>query len=138
MTNKNNYDDVLQFKAIELLKSSINLPENTTEPITDFNFNISVENKVDAKQKLILVDIHIEVKNENQSVLLGSLSVSCIYELRNFENLVALKSEGKIMLPQELIDKLTLMSTSTARGVMFSVFRGTFLHGAILPIIHLY
>jgi len=44
--------------------------------------------------------------------------------------------EGKdINLPSEFITTINSLSLSTSRGILFMLFRGTFLHSAILPII---
>jgi hypothetical protein len=38
-------------------------------------------------------------------------------------------------LPSGIIDLLNSVSVSTVRGMMFSAFKGTFLHNAVLPVI---
>ena len=45
------------------------------------------------------------------------------------------KQHTLVDLPQEFITLLNSIALSTTRGVMFSQFRGTVLHNAILPII---
>jgi hypothetical protein len=81
------------------------------------------------------VIVHVEIKNDDHSVVLGSLSVSCIFEILNFEDVIKVEADGKVNIPQRLIETLNIISVSTTRGVMFSTFKGTFLHGAVLPII---
>jgi hypothetical protein len=124
-----------QVRAIELLNSSLQLPAIPNASITNFNFNISIESRVDAPNKLVFVIVHIDIKNDDQSLVLGALSVSCIYEIANFEEVITVEADGKLDLPQLLIETLNSISISTTRGVMFSMFKGTFLHNAILPII---
>lgn len=125
----------LQIRTIELLNSSIKLPANSNKPITNFNFNIGIESRIDAQNKLIFVIVHVEIKNDDQSIILGNLSVSCIFEIANFVDVIKVKTNGKVDIPQKLIEMLNSISISTTRGVMFSTFRGTFLHSAVLPII---
>lgn len=125
----------LQIRTIELLNSSIKLPANSNKPITNFNFNIGIESRIDAQNKLIFVIVHVEIKNDDQSIILGNLSVSCIFEIVNFVDVIKVKTNGKVDIPQKLIEMLNSISISTTRGVMFSTFRGTFLHSAVLPII---
>lgn len=125
----------MQIRAIELLNGSLNLPANPNTPATNFNFNISIENRADANNKLVFVIVHVEIKNDDHSVVLGALSVSCIFEILNFEDVIKVEADGKVNIPQHLIETLNTISISTTRGVMFSTFKGTFLHGAILPII---
>lgn len=125
----------LQIIAIELLRSSIELPAKQDEPITSFNFNIEIESRIDAPKKRVFLIVHVTVKNEEETVVLGNLSVSCIYEIGNFKDVVKVKTDGHMDVPRQLIETLNSISISTTRGIMFSTFKGTFLHGAVLPII---
>lgn len=125
----------MQIRAIELLNGSLSLPVKSNTPVTNFNFNINIESRADAVNKLVFVIVHVEIKNDDHLVVLGALSVSCIFEIVNFEDVIKLDSDGKVNIPQRLIETLNIISISTTRGVMFSTFKGTFLHGAVLPII---
>jgi hypothetical protein len=125
----------MQIRAIELLRGSLNLPANPNTPVTNFNFNISIESRADAVNKLVFVIVHVEIKNDDHSAVFGTLSVSCIFEIVNFEEVITVEADGKVDIPQRLIETLNIISISTTRGVMFSTFKGTFLHGAVLPII---
>jgi hypothetical protein len=125
----------LQLKAIELLNGSINLPSVPNIQLTNFNFNISLESKADRENKLVFVIVSIEIRNEDQTNILGSLSISCIYNVGNFEEVIIIDPAGNLHIPQPLIEILNSISISTARGVLFSTFKGTFLHNAFLPII---
>jgi len=125
----------MQIKAIELLNGSLQLPSVPNTAITAFNFNISIESRADAQNKLVFVIVHVEIRNEDHSLVLGALSVSCIFEIVNFNDVIKIEENGKLDIPQPLIETLNIISISTTRGVMFSTFKGTFLHGAVLPII---
>jgi hypothetical protein len=125
----------MQIRAIELLNGSLNLPANPNTPVTNFNFNISIESRADAVNKLVFVIVHVEIKNDDYSIVLGALSVSCIFEIVNFKDVIKVEADGKVNIPQRLIETLNIISISTTRGVMFSTFKGTFLHSAVLPII---
>lgn len=125
----------LQLKSIELLKESISLPSVPDVSLNNFNFNISLENKADATNKFLFAIVSVEIRSEDQSHILGSLAVSCIYSVANFDEVVKIEADGKLDIPQPLIEILNSISISTTRGVMFSTFKGTFLHNAFLPII---
>jgi len=129
------FDVEMQIKSIELLSSTLNLPANPNAPLINFNFNISVESRADAANKLVFVIVHVKINNDDQSMLLGTLSLSCIFEIANFEDVIKVETDGQLIIPQGLINTLNTISISTTRGVMFSTFKGTFLHGAVLPII---
>jgi hypothetical protein len=125
----------LQLKSIELLKGSINLPSVPEVSLNNFNFNISLESKADATNKFLFVIVSVEIRSEDQNHILGSLAVSCIYSIVNFDEVVKIEADGKLDIPQPLVEILNSISISTARGVMFSTFKGTFLHNAFLPIV---
>ena len=125
----------LQLKSIELLKGSISLPSVPDVSLNNFNFNISLESKADATNKFVFVIVSVEIRSEDQNHILGSLAVSCIYSLVNFDEVVKIEADGKLDIPQPLVEILNSISISTARGVMFSTFKGTFLHNAFLPIV---
>jgi hypothetical protein len=111
------------------------LPVVQNAAITSFNYNINIESRADAANKLVFVIVHVQIKNDNQTNILGALSVSCVFEIENFEEMIKTEPDGKLNIPQPLIDTLNSISISTTRGIMFSTFKGTFLHNAILPVI---
>lgn len=125
----------IKIKAIELLKGSLQLPAVPNTTVTTFNFNISIESRADAPNKLVFVIVNVDIKNDDYSLVLGALSVRCIFEIVNFDEVIKNDGNGNLVLPLQLIETLNSISISTTRGVMFSTFKGTFLHGAILPII---
>jgi hypothetical protein len=100
-----------------------------------YAFNISIESRGDATNKLVFVIVSVEIKDAEQILLLGSLAVSSIFEIANFKEVIQLNSEGLVIIPESLRNTLNSIAISTTRGVLFSEFRGTFLHGAVLPII---
>jgi hypothetical protein len=125
----------LQLKSIELLKGSISLPSVPEVSLNNFNFNISLDSKADSNNKLLFVIVSVEIRSEDQNHVLGSLAVSCIYSIVNFDEVVKIEADGKIDIAQPLVEILNSISISTTRGVMFSTFKGTFLHNAFLPIV---
>jgi hypothetical protein len=126
----------LSLKAIELIKGSIDTPPLPEVALVNFSFNINIESKADEVQKLIFVIVSIEIKNEPQTQILGSIAASCVYLIDNFSDVVTKDSQGNLVIPKPLVDTLNSISISTTRGIMFSTFKGTFLHNAILPIIN--
>ncbi len=128
-------DAQLQLTAIELLKGSINLPVAPELTLTDFIFNINLESRVDTEKNLVFIITDVEIRNADQTLSLGSLTSSCIFKIMNFNEVITTDLEGVVNLPQHLVDILNSISISTTRGLMFSTFKGTFLHNAFLPII---
>lgn len=119
--------------AIELLKASLNHPEKKIPAQINFQFDISLEHKFRLEENIFLVITKIDVSNDDKSALLGSLSSSCVFRIDNLNEFV--NGANKIKFHQHFIDTLNSISISTTRGMMFSHFRGTFLHNAHLPVI---
>ncbi len=131
----NKWRNNLKINAVELLDSSIVFPKEMDQPPTDFNFKIKVENRIDSPRELILSFVNIEISDKSETVLLGSLTVSSVYQLIDFVQLIKVKEDGLYDIPKELLDMINSISLSTTRGVMFSTFKGTLLHNAILPLV---
>lgn len=125
----------IQLQGIELLKGSLELPNAVNGVVNNFNFDINIENKIDPTNKLIFVIVNINVKGDDATLTLGALSVSCIFHLLNFDEIIKPNTEGKFDVPTQINEVLNSISVSTTRGIMFSTFKGTLLHNAFLPII---
>jgi hypothetical protein len=134
-TENKNFAVDLKLKGIELLHGSINFPANPNISLSTFNFNISLETRADATTKMLFIIVAVEIKSEDQNNILGSLTASCIYEISDFDKYVKFDSEGKLHIPPQVNEILGSITISTVRGIMFSTYKGTFLHNAFLPII---
>ncbi|RYY90879.1 MAG: hypothetical protein EOO15_00730 [Chitinophagaceae bacterium] len=125
----------LQLKALEILHSSVSVPQEPDVNIGNFHFNINLDTKADAQNKLLVLIVQVEIKNEDQKHLLGSLVLSNIFEIANFEQVITVEYGGNFNVPQHLTESLANQAIATARGVLFASFKGTFLHNAVLPLI---
>jgi hypothetical protein len=125
-----------QIKSVELIKQNLELLETNINPITSFNFNIGVEQKLDYKNKLLIVITHVEITpTENLDLKLGSASVACVFSIENFEEVIKSDKKGIPHIDEIITQTLNSISISTSRGVLSQVFKGTFLHQAILPLL---
>jgi len=102
--------------------------------LSNFKFNITVENRFDSSNKLVFAIVNVEIKTENLAHTLGSVSVSCFYHMSNYDDIIEVK-EKISSLPPLLRETINSVSISTTRGVMFSIFKGTILHNALLPVV---
>jgi len=126
-----------QIKSIELIKQNFALPVKQIEAITNFNFNIGLEQKLDHVNKLIIVITHIDIfKTEDLDLKLGSASVACVFTIEKYEEVVQIDKKGITHIEEYITQTLNSISISTTRGVLSQLFRGTFLHNAILPIVN--
>jgi hypothetical protein len=122
-----------QIKRIDLLEACLCHPISDMPELINFQFDIKLEHKFNIENRFFVVVGSIEIFNEDKLNKWGSFSISCNYEIENFHEFV--ENNGKLVLPDEFIIALNSITLSTARGMMFSQFRGTFLHNAILPIV---
>ena len=123
-----------QLKGIELLDCSLNHPKKHIPARMIFNFDIKLEHKIISDNNLIAVALTVDINDEQKSNKLGSIMASCIFEIPELKIYID-KNSNLPKLPEPFLTTINSISISTVRGVMFSQFRGTFLHNAILPVI---
>jgi hypothetical protein len=97
-----------------------------------FKFTINIEHLFNIKDNLIAIKPNIEIFTEKNDTILGTLTASLVFE---FDNLSVFIIENQIKLPLDIIITINSLSISTVRGIMFSTFKGTYLHNAFLPVI---
>lgn len=127
---------VFEFKliAIELLEFSLNLDEKILSNLKLFHYNVNIEHRIVEESKLVIVLIHVSVIHENQESVLGTVKASCIFEVINIEEIIKQKG-NHISILEGASNVINSITISTVRGIMFTLFRGTILHNAILPVI---
>lgn len=125
----------LQIKAIDILEFSIKLPQEDAGSPAHYNFNIGVESRMNPIEKAVLVLVNIEVTSQDQKVILATIKTGCQFWLSNFEDIIEIKAEETPFIPQTLLEVINSISISTTRGILYSNFKGTFLHATILPIL---
>jgi hypothetical protein len=121
-----------RLKNIEFLQSSIAAINFVIGLDTIFKFNINIEHIVNIDENWIAIRPNVEIFIEDKDFILGKLSSSLIFEV---ENLASYVVDKDLKLPSDIIMALNSISISTLRGIMFSTFKGTYLHNAFLPVI---
>ena len=121
-----------RLKNIELIQSNITPIDYILSPDVIFKFTINIEHLVNIKDNIIAIKPNIEIFTEENETILGTLTASLVFE---FDNLSAFVIENEIKLPLDIIIAINSLSISTVRGIMFSTFKGTYLHNAFLPVI---
>lgn len=123
-----------QFKGIEVLDVKLSCPKQPLPAQMTFHFKIGLEQKINAENKLVIVITTVDVLHEDNETRLASLRASCIFEIANFEDFL-IEGSQQVSIPDTIMVTLSSVSISTIRGIMYSQFKGTFLHSAILPIV---
>lgn len=121
-----------RLKNIEFSQSSLSAIDYAIGIDTIFKFNINIEHLVNINENCIAIKPNVEIFTEDNAFILGKLSSSLIFE---FENLASFVVDKEVKLPSDIIIAINSISISTIRGIMFSTFKGTYLHNAFLPVI---
>lgn len=82
-----------------------------------------------------MIRIRLVININSKDVKCGSLTSLFWYSIEDFDAVIKKNKSGKSDIPEGLKVTLNSISISTARGMLFSAFRGTALHDAILPVI---
>ncbi|HAX95978.1 MAG TPA: hypothetical protein DCY35_05575 [Prolixibacteraceae bacterium] len=123
-----------QLKGIELLDINLNSPQIPLNPERIYNFNINIEQRISKEEKLVIVITSIDLVHEPDKQCHATIKTSCIFFVENILDFVSANSQ-QIDLPEHFIITLNSISLSTTRGIMFSQFKGTFMHHVLLPIL---
>ncbi|WP_341199379.1 hypothetical protein [Croceibacter atlanticus] len=123
-----------QVKGIEILETNLSSPENPINDDTVFGFNLQSNQSFNLDNELVIVTCEVDIFDTGYDQKLGHLKVSCLYYLKDLKS-YANEENNSISLPEGMVVTLNSISISTVRGVMYGVFRGTFLDGAILPVV---
>lgn len=126
--------DQLSFKiaGIELIEYSIKQPFEVLPEQFESRYNVNIEHKVDSKNNRIIVTMSFEVIAEETSYSLANAKIGCIFDFAEINQFI---ENDSIHIPEQFVVTINSISLSTCRGVMFGLFRGTYLHNTILPII---
>lgn len=134
MPDKKNESIQFQVIGIEIHEMNLNTPKLVPDSNIFFNFKIFHEHKVDLDNNQVFVIVTVDITGNDKEPKYASMKVSCVFNIAEISKYVDAKTK-KHRFPASFVTTLNSISYSTVRGVMFSQFKGTFLHNAILPLI---
>ena len=124
-----------QIKSIELVEASMTPPKDQSSPTRTYQYNINIEHRIIPDKKWFFVMVTINILDDANNMKLGHVKAVVNFAINNFDEFLDANNKTKINLPEEMITVFNSISISTTRGIMFSQFKGTYLHNAILPIL---
>lgn len=134
MSKKKEENIEFQLINIEILESEIKSPKEPLPNSIVFSFDIALEQRFNVEQELIFVICDITTfPQDNPEQKLGKYRASCIFKVNNLNKYIT--KGKKINISENFIITINSVAISTTRGLMFSLFKGTFLQGAILPLL---
>jgi hypothetical protein len=124
-----------QIRGIEISDVRLSHPENDLPQATRYNFEINLKHKIVGEDNLIIVAPTITIIYDTDQEIHGSITVNYFFQVENLGHFKKPESD-KYDLPDDFIATLNSISISTTRGIMFSQFKGTFLHNTVLPVVN--
>lgn len=124
-----------QIKGIEISDITLNYPGKLLPKETKYNFEINLRHKIVGEENLIIVAPIINIIYDEDKEIHGSIRTSLIFQIENLEQFKKSDSD-EYDIQESFITTLNSIALSTTRGIMFSQFKGTFLHHAILPTVN--
>ncbi|MCT4581082.1 MAG: hypothetical protein N4A35_06655 [Flavobacteriales bacterium] len=119
---------------IEVLESYIKAPQKALPNFNDFSFSLDIQHQLNQDSEIIYVITEITVfHSSDKENLIGKYKSNCVFKIPQINDFL----DKELNLPENHLTTLNSISYSTTRGMMFSDFKGTFLHQAILPIVPL-
>ena len=123
-----------KISAIETLDLEMKHPKQQNIDFNTFHFDLKLQHRINAEKKLVFVITNITIMDKEKSNQVGYLETSCIFEVENFNDYLSSDNDNNAKFPDTFINEINSMAISTTRGIMFSEFKGTFLHKAVLPV----
>lgn len=122
----------IQLQGIDLIEFSFSSQDAPSETHI---FEVNVESKVNKKDLNIVIITNIKILTSDKDKCLAKVVTGCRYLVDNLKEFIE-KSNDDFEMPILLVDLLNSISLSTTRGIMFELFKGTFLHNYVLPIVN--
>lgn len=119
---------------VQLNESHIHPVPSHDEAASGLNFTVNLENAVHEENGWVMCTVTVSIVTQRSATPLGKLSATLSFALADFNTLVYKNDQGIAVIPPDLLATLNGIAISTTRGIMFGVFKGTPLHGALLPL----
>jgi len=111
---------------------------NKYQALENDNFNHHIQTQVvgDPEKNLIVSFVEVTItKIDSPNLIIAEMTIAIGFLVENFKEAFTKDDHDKYVIAIEFQDLLKSISISTMRGIMYSEFRGTQLHRAVLPII---
>lgn len=123
-----------QIMGVELLEINLNNPGIQLNAERTYHFIINIEQRVHKDEKSVIVITAVDLIHEPDNQCHATIKTSCVFFVGDILDFSSPDSQ-QIDLPEQFMITLNSISLSTTRGIMYSQFRGTFMHNVILPIL---
>ncbi len=122
--------------GMDMLSCNLAEPAPGFAPDQKMNFNVQLKHQIMEKESAIGVICMIKTTHEDSQQDLAHFSGRMVFQVDGLAQHAKKDENGQIAIPKDLINNLNGVAISTMRGVMWSTFKGTYLHRAVLPIVN--
>jgi hypothetical protein len=126
----------ITLQRIDLVSKSIEVPPANLISPDEISFNFVVDIKLGAPEKLAVVVTDISIlwpKEDNKR--LAFFKTVCVFHFPGFDEIFTAIEDGRYEIPFDIEVMLKTTGLSTTRGMIYSDIKGTYLHGALLPLV---
>ena len=134
VSKKKNIDFEFRITTIDLIEKYFQRSPNQGSELPEVQFNLVMNVSIDKESRKITIILSVRMNLINNDSIVANISVGCTFEIINFEEII-IQKEGTLTIPDAILETLNILTIGTTRGIMFSEFRGTWLHNTILPVI---
>ena len=126
----------IQFRAIELLSKSLAHRPRVPFTTNEFEFDFKMDTKVQVANKTVFCVLGIGIRELNDPNVLATFNIINIFEVANLEqSLPGIEENNLFQVRPDLDLFLKSHSLATARGIIYSELKGTYLGHAVMPLI---
>ncbi|RYX87151.1 hypothetical protein EON73_01960 [bacterium] len=134
MSTKKTSTSAFHLANIELVNITLNISE-TFKPTNDYQFQVQLESRLNEDSQMVIVTNQVSVFNEENQPAVGELIAKYWFDISQDTSWFLKDKKTLSIIPEQLQLSFNAIALSTTRGLLFSSFRGTLLHNAILPVI---
>ncbi|MBL0340880.1 MAG: helix-turn-helix transcriptional regulator [Bacteroidetes bacterium] len=120
-------------KSIDILESTFRLPEGFDLPASIVHFDVKFETGKTTIPGEIRTAVTVCTNVERYLLKVGTLKAAFTFGISHLEKIQEAMKDDNERVPDELLMNVYSIALSTMRGMLYSQWRGTFLHHAILP-----
>lgn len=122
--------------GVDMISCHLAEPTPQFAPDQKMNFNLQLRHQVMEKESAIAVICTIRTASEGTQQELATFTGRMTFAVDGLASITKQQADGQIALPKDVINSLNGITISTMRGMMWSTFKGTYLHRAVLPIVN--
>lgn len=128
-------DSSIRLTGMDIMHFSLK-SYNNANTLKEVAYHYNLETRVNEKSRQIIIAPEVKIFDKRfPDEAIGHLTIAIAYEVDNFDEHAKKREDGTFKVNFEVDKKIAVIALHTLRGVAFSLFKGTYLQGAILPII---